>query len=220
MRRASKSRLEKVEWDIDLVLRLSPLVVACFENADDMSVLGTAFWQTTSLCAFERNAEAAIQMVEIVAKSSPSSFDSVAATLNDLLAQRKFIASLKSLQLVNMLLSTDMKTTITLERSKIVDACIHTLVRELSAQVTLRPEISSYIKTFSEPCPSIFSQAILTSSSSYVIAGAVGSCQRVYVGTHSDRRGAKPCDRHFCRAISLCNHRQGGLQGEDILFPL
>lgn len=155
LRNASRSRLQSLQWNIDLLLRLAPLVVACFGHVDDLSVLDATFWQTTSLCAFERNADPAIQLIEIAVGSSTSSLDTVAATLNELLTQRKFKASTKSLHLVNMLLTIHSRTTVSLERSKIVDACIHTLVRELSSQATVGPEILSFIEIFSKPHPSL-----------------------------------------------------------------
>lgn len=155
LRDASRSWLQGLQWNGDLLLRLAPLIVACFRNADDLSVLDTTFWQTTSLCAFQRNADPAIQLIEIAAKFSTSSLDSVAVTLNELLAQRKFNASTKSLHLVNMLLTIHSRTTVSLERSKIVDACIHTLVRELSSQATPGPGLSNFIEIFSEPNSSL-----------------------------------------------------------------
>lgn len=149
VREASRRRLVGMEWNSDMILRLGPLVAACFDDLDDLPALTTAFWKAASACAFEHNTDAAIRLIEVVVKSSPSSFDSVASSMNELLGQRKFKVSTKSLQLSNMLLSIDSETSVSIESSKIVDACIHTLVRELSSQAVLGADVSSLIGIFS-----------------------------------------------------------------------
>jgi hypothetical protein len=149
VRDASKRRLLRLDWNSDVVLRLGTLVAACFEDADDLRTLDTAFWRATSACAFEHNADAAISLVEAVTKSSPSSLDIVAGTMNELLAQRKFKVFTKSLQLTNMLLTLKSTTSSKIESGKILDACIHTLVRGLSGQAVLGGEILSLIRKFS-----------------------------------------------------------------------
>jgi hypothetical protein len=149
VRDASKHRLLGLGWNSDMVLRLGTLVAACFEDADDLRTLGTAFWEATAACAFEHNADAAISLVEAVTKSSPSNLDIVAGTMNELLAQRRFKVSTKSLQLTNMLLTIKSTSSRPIESGKILDACIHTLVRGLSGQAVLGAEILSLIRKFS-----------------------------------------------------------------------
>lgn len=181
VRDASKRRLLGLGWNSDMVLRLGTLVAACFDDAVELRVLDTAFWQATAACAFEHNADAAISLVETVTRSSPSSLDVVASTMNELLAQRRFEVSTKSLQLTNMLLTINSETSSPIESGKILDACIHTLVRGLSAQAVLSAEILSLIRIFSTShCLPVLLRVTHLQPSGYPVSRRYRGCQRIH----------------------------------------
>lgn len=148
-----RSQLTDLKWTCDQVERLGALVAACFEDTEDLSDLGETFWKAASESAFEHNVDTALDVVQRFVRSSTSGRDSITVAANGLLAQRKFKPSAKSLQLADTLIASGANGAGAIDSGKVVDACVYTLVRELSNQHILAGEVLRLIEAFGRSHP-------------------------------------------------------------------
>lgn len=145
-----QAQLSALEWTRDQMARLGTLVTACAEDMEDLSSLGETFWKAAAECAFELNVDAALNIVQKYIGSSTSAQNTIVPIVNQLLAQRKFKPSARSLQLADTLITNNATATVKIDSNKVVDACVYTLVRELSNEKRLQGDALKLVEAFSE----------------------------------------------------------------------
>lgn len=153
-----QNQLLALDWTCDQVERLGALVAACVEDMEDLSTLGEPFWRAAAQCAFELNVDAALDVVQKYVRSSTSAQNFIVTVMNGLLAQRKFKPSAKSLQLAETIIANGIASTVKIDSGKVVDACVYTLVRELSNEKVLQGEVLSLVEAFSRFFPLVSCQ--------------------------------------------------------------
>lgn len=140
-------QLGEVNWTNSQVERLAKLITACSRVDGALSSFDTEFWKATTDSAFEQGVSASVILVRSCLEFSGSNRQIIFARVTDLLAQRKFKPTTDNIELLNDLM-VDGTADGQIEQSKLVDACVHSLVRQLSNQGVLGDDVLSLMSAF------------------------------------------------------------------------
>jgi hypothetical protein len=156
------SWLTDLEWTSSQVERMSPLIAACKQVDGALFNFDTEFWKAAAGSAFEHGVTASVILVRNYLESPEADRETIFTSVTDLLIQRKFKPTTENLELLNDLMA-DGAADGQIEQSKLLDACIHSLVRLLSNQEILGSETLSLISTFGNYDVSALGGFLLTS---------------------------------------------------------
>ncbi|KAJ9109209.1 hypothetical protein QFC21_000538 [Naganishia friedmannii] len=153
------SQLANLDWTTDQVERMVPLIAACSQADGALSSFGTEFWKATAGSAFEHGIGASVTLVRNYLESSDADRETIFAFVTHLLVQRKFKPTTENLELFNDLMANGTADG-QIEQGKLVDACIHSLVRQLSNQQIMASETLSLVSAFGKTLDLVQPEAI------------------------------------------------------------